>query len=365
MTENKCVNNPEDEINLLELFKIILKGKKTIIRFVFTFGLIGFLIAIFSEKEYTSSTIIVPQTTTSKVGGNIGGLAAMAGINLGGGNTNENIPPSLYPKIVHSLPFLKELSSTPLRFSNFKKEITYKEYYQKHKKRNILSYVKNYTIGLPSKLIGFFSSKEEISENVRKDSIYRISIDESIIFKQIKDQVTLEINKDGFIKISFSMFEALASAQMTKKLQELLQKTIINFKTQKAKSEYKFIEERHNELKKDFEKKQVILANFRDRNQGLITSRSQTRLESLESEYNLAYTIYSELAKQLETQKIKLKENTPVFRIIDPVSVPVLKSKPKRTLIIVIWIFLGVVLGIGWVFGKEWVNKLKVIIKLI
>ncbi|WP_028888606.1 Wzz/FepE/Etk N-terminal domain-containing protein [Tenacibaculum ovolyticum] len=359
--ENKSSNNPEDEINLLELFKIVWKGKKTLIRFITIFGLIGLFIAIFSEKEYIASTTLVPQTTSNKVGGNLGGLAAMAGINLGGGNVNENISPNLYPKIVKSIPFQKELLNVPLKLNAKNKKITYKEYYENHKKIGVLSFIKSYTIGLPSKFSGLFKSKKNALEEVSKDSIYRVSKEENTLFKQLEDQLSLDINgKEGVVKISFSMPEALASAQMTKKVQELLQKAITNFKTQKAKDEFKFIQERYKELKKDFIKKQAILARFRDKNIRLITSRSQSHLERLQSESNLAYSIYSELAKQLETQKIKLKENTPVFTVINPVSVPVIKSKPKRLLIFIVWLFVGTTLGIGFVFGKKWVNDFKI-----
>ncbi|WP_064965578.1 Wzz/FepE/Etk N-terminal domain-containing protein [Tenacibaculum ovolyticum] len=361
MKEKEKIYDSEDEINLIELLKVIRDGRKIVVRFVIIFSLIGLFVAIFSEKQYTASTTLVPQTTKNKVGGNLSGLAAMAGINLGGGSRNENMSPHLYPKIVESIPFQKELLNVPLKFPDIEKKITYKEYYQKHKKTNVLSLIKSYTIGLPRKLLSLFKSKEIVLEKVVKDSIYRISIEDNTLFKQLQNQLTLDVNsKDRLIKVSFSMEEALASAQMTKKVKELLQKAIVNFKTQKAKDEFKFIEERYNELKKDFRIKQSILASFRDRNQGLITSRSQSRLERMESEYNLAYNIYSELAKQLETQKIKLKENTPVFTVIQPVSVPVIKSKPKRLLIFVVWLFLGVTLGIVFVFGKEWINRFKI-----
>jgi LPS O-antigen subunit length determinant protein (WzzB/FepE family) len=358
--ENKNIDNSGDEIDLSELFKAILGSKKMIIRFITIFGLIGLFIAVFSEKEYTASTTLVPQTTGNKVGGNLGGLAAMAGINLGGGENTENIPPSLYPEIVQSFLFQKELLKVPLKFSHVEKKITYKEYYEKYKKGNVLSFIKDYTVGLPGKLFSLLGKKTIVETEIRKDSIYRVSLEENSLFKQLQTQLTLDINsKDGFIKIAFSMPEALPSAQMTKKVQELLQEAITRFKTQKTKDEFKFIEERYNELKKDFGNKQAVLASFRDRNQGLITSRSQSRLESLQSDSNLAYSVYSELAKQLENQKIKLKENTPIFTVIEPVSVPVVKSKPKRLLILVVWLFLGFFLGIGFVFGKKWISDLK------
>ena len=201
---------------------------------------------------------------------------------------------------------------------------------------------------------------EVVVKEITKDNICRVSLDDVKLFKNIANQLALELNpKEGYVKIDFSMPEALPAAQMTEKAKELLQKAVTDFKIEKTKEEYIFIEGRYKELKKDFEKKQATLAYFRDRNQGLITSRSKSRLESLQSEHNLAYTIYSELAKQLETQKIKLKENTPVFTVIEPVSVPVIKSKPKRVMIFIIWLFLGILTGVGVVFGKVFHRSFK------
>jgi len=73
----------------------------------------------------------------------------------------------------------------------------------------------------------------------------------------------------------------------------------------------------------------------------------------------LIYSVYSELAKQLEQAKIQVKQDTPVFTIIEPISVPIKKSKPNRPMILLIWLFLGGVLGTGVVFGKEFIVPMK------
>lgn len=53
---------------------------------------------------------LAPETTdaTSKMS-NLGGLAAMAGIDLGSASGQDALSPNLYPDIVHSTPFLLEL----------------------------------------------------------------------------------------------------------------------------------------------------------------------------------------------------------------------------------------------------------------
>ena len=57
--------------------------------------------------------------------------------------------------------------------------------------------------------------------------------------------------------------------------------------------------------------------------------------------------MYSELASKLEQAKINVKETTPILTVINPVTVPLEKSKPRRALILFGWTFFGVVLGMG------------------
>ena len=57
--------------------------------------------------------------------------------------------------------------------------------------------------------------------------------------------------------------------------------------------------------------------------------------------------LYSELATQLEQAKINVKETTPILTVINPVTIPLQKSKPRRAMILFGWTFFGVLFGIG------------------
>jgi LPS O-antigen subunit length determinant protein (WzzB/FepE family) len=56
---------------------------------------------------------------------------------------------------------------------------------------------------------------------------------------------------------------------------------------------------------------------------------------------------------------MKLQENTPVFKIMEPAKVPLQKSKPKSSLILLVMMFLGGLVGTGIIFGKEILHKYK------
>lgn len=357
----------EDEIDLIALAKTLWSGRKTIIKITLIFMAIGLFVAIFSEKEYTASTTIVPATQGKSIGGSLGGLAAMAGINLGSLGSDSGISPSLYPQIVNSIPFQKQLLQTPLTIEGQDKPITYTDYYTNIYSPSLLEYIKKFTIGLPGLILKAIKSKPviksrhpELVEGEVKAQIQTITDDENQLIKQLKDQLAIDINDiDGYVSISATLPEAKAAAQLAQHAQELLQRYIINFKVQKSKEQLKFIQGRYQEKEKEFKTIQNQLASFKDRNQNINTTLAQSKLVQLQSEYDLAYSVYTELAKQLETQQLQVKQDTPVFTVLKPVTIPIEKAKPKRVLILAIWTFFGVIIGIGMVFGKTLLGGLK------
>ncbi|MCT4616248.1 MAG: Wzz/FepE/Etk N-terminal domain-containing protein [Marinifilaceae bacterium] len=356
MQENLNENTKEntaDEIDLIDLAKSIWAGRKTILKITAVFFAIGLFVAIFSEKEYTAKTIMIPRTNKASGGlGNLGGLAAMAGINIGDITASESLPPAMYPKIVESLPFRLELIKTKLKIDGLDREVSFEEYYRDIYKPSVLSLLKSYTIGLPGKIISLIKGKDESADSREtnrtqvQNEIVSLSSERLGLVGLLKEKINLEIDKaDGYINLEAKMPEALAAAQLAKRTQELLQSAITDFKNQKAKDKLKFIEGRFEEKKIEFEKIQEELKEFEDKNK--FTSKAVAKIEGdrLRADYNLVYGVYSELAKQLETQKIQVKEDTPVFSILEPVSVPVSKSAPKSMLILVVFSFIGIIIG--------------------
>ena len=361
-TETTSANH-EDEIDLIALAKTLWEGRKTVIKTTLIFMVLGLFIAIFSAKEYTATTTMVPQSAEggSKLGG-LGGLAAMAGINLGSMGGGSSIPPTLYPKIINSIPFQKELMQTLLSIEGQDKQVTFADYYLEIKKPNLLGYIKKYTVGLPGLIIKAIKGErtDAMLASQSNDQLLSITEEEKKLIEILSAQLSLEVNdKDGYVSLSARMPEAKAAAQLAKKAQELLQQAITAFKIQKAKDQLAFVEERYAEKETVFNQVQEKLARFRDQNRNVSTAVAQTQLERLQSDFSMASSVYTELAKQLETQKIQVKEDTPVFTIIEPVSIPIEKSRPKRPMILIVWTFLGGIVGVGMVFGKEFFGSIK------
>lgn len=355
MTTEQINKQEESEIDLIEVIRKLWTKRKFILKVTIVFLCLGVLVALFSSKEYTATCTIVPQTgEKNAVGGSLGGLAAMAGINLGNMGSGDVLSPKIYPKILSSVPFQKELMQTQVKFDEYDHSVPLLDYYtgDEYKKFSLVGTVLKYTIGLPGVIMGAIRGKEQ--EIVLPESsdftIQTLSKDENDCILILKDKVTLNVNdKEGYVTLSANMPEPIAAAQLASKVQTMLQKYITEFKIEKAQANLDFIEERYIDAKKQFELRQGELAEFRDANRNFASAVAKTTEERLSNEYTVALGVYSELAKQREQANIQVKENTPIFTIVEPVTVPTERSKPKRGLICVAFVFLGGFLGIGLV----------------
>ncbi len=68
---------------------------------------------------------------------------------------------------------------------------------------------------------------------------------------------------------------------------------------------------------------------------------------------NLAYGVYNATAQQLETAKMKVQEQTPCITVIEPASVPIYQSKPRKSVILIGFMFLGAVCAMGYILSKD------------
>jgi LPS O-antigen subunit length determinant protein (WzzB/FepE family) len=353
----------KDEIDIISLIKEFWEQRKLILKITAVFGCIGLFIAIFSKNEYTSSTTFLPVTGKSVSSSNLDGWASLAGINLGGSANASGVSKELYPQIVSSVPFLKELLNTKLSIIGQDSLVTYKEYYKNIYTPGVLSFVRKYTLGLPGLLIGVFKSDPKKLNKYAievRSSIISISKEDDALIKQLESQIHLSLNNTGgFVSIDVRFPEPKASAQLTKRVEKLLQSFILEFKKKKSLEELEFVEKRYLEKEKEFNTARIKLARFQDQNIGVNTALGTSRLFELQEDYNLMFSLYSELAKQVETQRLQLKKDTPVFSVLKPVVVPNYKSGPKRLLILITYLFLGLLLSLGFVLGRKTIKVLR------
>lgn len=352
----------EEEIDLLELALRFWAKRKFIIKIVSVFIVLGLFVAIFSPKEYSASCTVVPQSGEKTMSGSLGGLAAMAGISLGNMGAGETLSPKVYSKVMNNVNLQKELINTVVNFEDIEEPVTLLDYYtnEKYAKPSVMGTIMKYTIGLPGVIIG--AIKGEPKENPLLDgnasTLATLTKEELECMKILETKMSLNVNdKEGYVTISANMPEALVAAQVTERIMYLLQKYVTEFKIEKAAANYEFIKQQYNEAWEQYKEKQEEYAKFKDANRSITTALAATKEEQIKNDYNLAYSLYSELAKQKVQAEIKVKEDTPILTVVEPVIVPREKSKPKRSMILIAFTFLGCVAACGTVFAFDFLKK--------
>lgn len=355
----------ETEVDFINLARTFWDGRIVVGKLIVLSVFIGFFVAILIPNQFTASSTMVPQVSDPKSklaslsGGMSGltGLAAMAGISLNTA-TGSELSPRTYASIISSVPFQMELMKTPLNFEKLDSQVTLYDYYTKIRFGN--PFIK-YTAGLPSVIIKAIKGEKKNKFNTLKSNpLYLLTEKQIEVQKIIEDQVGIFVNdKDGIVALSCTLPEAYASAQLAQNAQTLLQRYITEFKIEKARLDEEFVQQRFDEAKKNYREAQQQLASFRDRNRNVSQAVAKTEEERLNGEYTLVTGVYSELAKKLEQAKIQVKEETPVFTIIKPVSVPVEKSRPNRPLILAISAFIGLIAGTVLVLGKDYMVQTR------
>ena len=361
---NNAPYEEEEGLDILELVKGLWDGRKTILICTAVFVVLGLIAALTQKPVYNVNAVMVPQIN-SRSNSSLSSLASLAGFDLGSSTTATDLSPVVYPQIVNSVPFRLELINTPYHYAKADTAVTMLTYAKEYNKPSVMSYILKYTVGLPGVIMGAIrgNKKEEAptlpssGEEGMKPLV--LTKDEARMVAAVGQKVNLSVDrKEGYLTLSVSGSEPIQTAELGTKALTLLQEEITRFRTDKVKNELDYIQARYDEVKKEAESLQGTLAVVTDRSQNMPTTRSRIEQERIQSKYSIANAVYMEMAKQLEQAKMQVKKETPVFAVVQPIMVPRQPSN-SRAKTLVIWVFLGAVLGCGIVLGKQYLPKLK------
>jgi uncharacterized protein involved in exopolysaccharide biosynthesis len=347
-----------DEIDLKDLIIPIWKARKQILTTAIIFAIFGGIIGFLTPATYTASSTFLPQTAQAGGGlsGSLGGLASLAGINLStGGMGGGEIPPSTYATVLGSQPFRKRILDAKINVNG--DSISYRDYL-KNQPKTVMGTISEYTIGLPGKVIGLTKSSEKQSDYFPGQLLQPISDEEYDFQNAVAGIVSISNDKkEGIVSLTVVEGDPLVAAQVAQITEQILQDWIIEYKIKNAKAQYDFIDKQFEAKQKDFFSIQEQLANYTDRNQNVLAASYLTRLERLQSEFDLVNTVYSELAKQKEQAAIQLSKDTPTFSVLDPVKVPKQKTGPKKSIYVLGAFFIGLIFSVVWFLARKPVKE--------
>ncbi|WP_264404130.1 Wzz/FepE/Etk N-terminal domain-containing protein [Vibrio owensii] len=300
----------DNEIDLRELFKVLWKGKWIIITTTFLFAIGAAFYALNLPNIYKADALLAPAESSnggglSKTAGQLGGLAALAGVNIGGADSSQT---ELAIQVLKSRQFIE-------KFIN------------KHELLIPIMAVKGWDL--------------ETNKLIVNEDIYKPITDEWLReakgLRGVKPtaQEAFEVFVDDILKVSqnkdtnlYTISIKYYSPYIAKQWVEWLIADINYVMRERA---------------------------IKDSSQNLLYLNTQLRKTAISEMQSTFYKLIEEQTKSLMLAEVQEEF---IFKVIDPPVVPEIKDEPRRSLICILGVMVGVIFGLILVFAYNSYNKL-------
>lgn len=309
-------------IDIKLLVKKLFRNWKLIAK-ITAFGFaLGAILSLGEPRKYTVVSNIAPELSLRT--NSLTSIAQIAGISNLLSNNNDALLPSVYPYIVSSEQFLADLCSMKVNDS------TLYYYLLNDTKKGWIGSVVSLPFLAVNGIKSLFSEKDDTS--VIDIDPFHPTKEQAAVFRMIRKMILVDVDKKTFlVSISVTAQDPVVAADLSNLIIKNLKRTVIMYRTSKTADNVEYLERVYNDARKEYYDAQSEYARYLDRNQGISSKSSQVKELALKNEVDLKFRIYSSLASELQQEKTKLKQETPVFAEITPPSVPVKSSNSRKS----------------------------------
>lgn len=303
-------NIADDEIDLRELFAVIWQGKWLIIAITALFAVASVVYAINQPNIYKSEALLAPAEQEgggglSALAGQFGGLASLAGVNLGGGSSNK-----------------AQLAIEVLKSRQFTSD-----FIQKH---NILpDLMAAKTWDMQTNTVVYNSEMYDAQNN-----------------KWLRE-VEAPFKPEPSMQEAFKVFSKIISAS-TDKESGMVTVSVEHVSPSVAQQWVSWLIEDINKSMKERDVLEAVKST-----DFLTQQLEQTKIADIRA---VLYKLVEEQTKTIMFAKVR---DEYVFKTIDAALVPEEKFKPKRALICVLGVLLGGMLSVMIVLIRHYVGNSK------
>lgn len=320
------------EIDMAEVARYIWQRRCFLLKMA-GIGLVAGLIVAFSlPKEYVSEVKLTPENGEKPRSGQLGNLAAMAGIQVGSSASGSAMSVDLYPDIVASAPFLLELAGLTVtdRHGN---ETTCYDYLTKKQKEAWWRAVWKWPFHVIARMKGGSAPAAQQDAPASPGRPFVLTPEQESYLAVWRSRISVQTDKkNGTIQASVRMQDAYVAARLMETVVSRLQAYITDYRTKKAKQDLAFSEKLYKEAREAYYRAQTAYARYTDENNYTASVSSNVEKIRLRQEMDLAYDVFNQMARQRETAKIKVQEQTPVYTVIEPARVPLSPASPGKLL---------------------------------
>lgn len=344
------------EVQLYGALARLWQGRYFLFKVAAVFLVAGVVFLFGSRREFESGTRLMPERQGEGISAGAAGSllqqfgGMLGGIDAGGLLKGQHaLPVEIYPEIVNSPSLQLALLRRQVYVPTLGDSATLYAYLDEHQPFSLWEAIGDGILKTPSRIKAMLSSDAAGAPVRLETGIIHLSLQELDILMELQERLNASLDKKtGVLTVSVLMPDPYVAAQAAEAAVEGLTEYLTNYRLEKLRQNLTFIEERHDEARRQFNASLDALARFKDRNQNLMSRQAQTEEQRLEAEYNLAFNVYNSLSSRREEARIQVQEETPVFQMLDPVTVPLRKKHPRTVLVLLLSLILGAAAGSAW-----------------
>lgn len=372
----------DDEIDLYELWQTIWKKRKFIAIFCTVIVVLSIIISLLMTNIYRSEATLIPISSSSGGLSAYAGLAAMAGIGVPSANDDTTKIKAVLNSRTLKLAVIKELNL--VKILNEGKEIPKKrdpylytlDMFDKgiysvndDKKTSLITIDIDYKDPKLAQKIGYsvISNLQKIlnSKSLTVAKFNRIFLEEQVKLQQQKMDIlqqqlakyqksTKIIAPDAQVKGLMDMYSSLVSSKIQTEVK--LKSMEANFDSNNP--QVKSLRDQLNAINAQISQLEQR-TNIKAMPSLEQLPESMVEYGQLLQQLTIARTVYENILKAYEQAKIEEAKGNLYVQVIDDPSLPDIKYKPKRSLIVIVSAVTSFILAIFIVFFMEFVQNVK------
>jgi len=341
----------EGQISLLDLLLVLVQDRRIVFGLAFGIILLGLTYSLIADETYTSYATVIREAESEVPEGLSGGLSALRGLGVSLGGITSGLAPEAYPDIIRGRSVRLAVARDTFYFAEHERNMTYTEYVEMSAESGVSLSPRKAL----SNVVKVLLSRD--TEMAPVDSFsYPTEIEEETL-EYLEDVIRAGVNEEnGLMSVGATTGDPIRSAQVAKRFLHHLSERVSAIRTEKSRRNVEFVRSRFNMAEQELKMAEEQLAQFLDQNQGIQSAQMRVERDRLERQVRFKSELYSELQRQLTQSELSLQRSEPVLTVVEPPTPPTERSAPQRTLIVLISIIMGGVLGIGVAFTKAFVS---------
>lgn len=262
------------------------------------------------------------------------GLAAQFGFNLGGGGSGNSLfsGGNIFD-VMKTRRILQRTLLSPVEIDGKKTLL-------------IDQYIKVQELGKKNPSL----AKMSFTDPPRAPDSFAFSTSQNAAIKSICGDIlqNLKYTSGSIMSISFTAKGELLAQAFVEALIQNVSQFYIATKTQKAREDVMVLQKQLDSVKNQLYGAMSNVAAFQDVNQNLVRQEPRVQQQKSSMKVSINSAIYQQLVTGLESAKMTLQKETPLFEIIDKPVLPLDKKQPGKLKWGMAGAILGIFLSAGW-----------------